>query len=506
MSQWLPSGGSADADLLPELSTIRPRARDLARNNGIASGAQQTLKDNIIGHQLRLSSKPHWRLLGRNSDWAEAWANKTEAEFETYANTVECDAARQMNLLGLTIQGLGGALLNGDALCIPEWIERPGERWSTKLQVIEADRLCTPHAMQGRANVRDGVEVDKYGAPVRYWIRKTHPGDRLWFGGSYSSPAYQSDECVGVPAFMPNGLRRVIHLHDKERTGQSRGKPIVTAVMREFRMAGHYQTTELQTAIANSLIAAFLESNLDADSASTLFGQDPAAKWNTQLGGYNAQLKTAAVIPLPAGAKLTAFTPSRPGTAFDAFMQTALRYIAAGLNMPYELLLKDFSKTNYSSARAALLEAWRFFHGRRRWMKDYWLTPIYELFLDEAAARGRIDVTQEEYLTNRYAYSRCRWVFAGRGWIDPVKEAAAAKLRIDENLSTLEDECAEQGLDWEEVLEQRARENKRKVDLGLPAQPPAAVSITTAPDKEDDDKKTDEEGKPTDQPEESANA
>jgi capsid protein len=34
-------------------------------------------------------------------------------------------------------------------------------------------------------------------------------------------------------------------------------------------------------------------------------------------------------------------------------------------------------------------------------------------------------------------------------------------------LSTLEDECASQGLDWEEVLEQLAREKAKITELGL---------------------------------------
>jgi capsid protein len=34
-------------------------------------------------------------------------------------------------------------------------------------------------------------------------------------------------------------------------------------------------------------------------------------------------------------------------------------------------------------------------------------------------------------------------------------------------LSTLEEECASQGLDWEEVLEQRSREKNKMKELGL---------------------------------------
>ena len=67
----------------------------------------------------------------------------------------------------------------------------------------------------------------------------------------------------------------------------------------------------------------------------------------------------------------------------------------------------------------------------------------------------------------RYAYTRCKWIGPGRGWVDPVKEAQACQLRMEIGLSTLENECASQGLDWEEVVEQRVREKNKLKDLGL---------------------------------------
>jgi capsid protein len=128
LASWVPSPGSADADLLPELSTITSRARDLARNHPIGSGVRQTLNDNIVGSQLRLSSQPKYRLLGWDKDAASAWANATEDQFSTWAETTECDASRTQTLLGLTLQALSGALVNGDALALVMWLPRKRNR------------------------------------------------------------------------------------------------------------------------------------------------------------------------------------------------------------------------------------------------------------------------------------------------------------------------------------------------------------------------------------------
>ena len=477
LRHWTPATGSADADLLPDLDTLVARSRDMARNNGLAAGAIQTLTDNVVGHVLRLSANPNWRALGRDKEWADQWQSTVEPLFQTWAETPQCDASRTLNFLGLTLLALRSALLNGDALALPVWLERPGEAWRTKLMLIEADRLSTPHGRENDTNIRGGVEIDRHGAPVAYWIRKTHPGD------VYLAWQASIDEWERIPAFTPWGRRMVIHLHDKERTGQSRAKPIFSAVMRAFRQANAYQNAELDAAVNNALIAGFLESNLDPTAILDLFGGAGGGGfdqyWNEQVGGTPVRLKSGAFLPLPIGAKVASYNPDRPNTAFEAFQEAVLRHIAAGIHIPYELLAKDFSKTNYSSARAALLEAWRYFLGRRRWLMDYWLTPIYELWLEEAVNAGRIDAP--DYYANRQSYARARWIFAGRGWVDPVKEAQAAQIRIETGLSTLEAECAEQGLDWEEVLHQQARERALREELGMSGPDTASVMQVQAP-------------------------
>ena len=332
-----------------------PRTRDLVRNNGIAAGANQTYKDNIVGHVLRLSAKPDAHLLGWEVERASQWSKNTEAQFRTWADSIECDAGRTMTLLGLTTQAMGAVFHNGEAVAIPVWQPLPNRQWATRLMVVEADRLSTPPGREGQANMRGGIEVDRFGAPIAYWIRRRHPGDRyeLW--------AHGPDDWERIPAFTTWGRRRVIHLHDKERTGQSRGKPALTAIVKQFALAGRYGTAELESAVSSAMIAAVIESGLPPESVAEVLGvgdgniDSANTTWQQQTAGLKSG---GAFLSLPLGAKLNGFPPMRPNTAFEPFMSTVLKLMAAGLNMPYELLLKDFTQTNYSSARAALLEAW----------------------------------------------------------------------------------------------------------------------------------------------------
>ncbi len=482
LRSWTPLAGSADADLIPERGTIVPRSRDLVRNNGIAAGANQTYKDNIVGHVLRLASKPDARLLGWEAERAAEWARHKEAQFRSWAETTECDAGKTMNLLGLTTQAMGATFQNGDAVAIPIWQPLPNKRWSTRLMMVEADRLSTPPGREGQENMRDGVELDDFGAPIAYWIRRRHPGDRyqLW--------AHGPDAWERIPAFTPWGRRRVIHLHDKERTGQSRGKPALTSIVKQFVLAGRYGTAELESAVSSAMIAAVIESGLPPESVAEVLGVNEGSAetanqtWQQQTAGLKSG---GAFLTLPLGARLNGFPPMRPNSAFEAFMATVLKHMAAGLNMPYELLLKDFTQTNYSSARAALLEAWRYFWGRRRWVTDYWLSPIQELWMEEAVNRGIVNAPG--FYALKYAYLRARWIFAGRGYVDPTKEAKGAQIRLDSAISTLENECAEQGLDWEEVLDQRQIERQAMADRGLLAQADASAlaPAETSPETQD---------------------
>ena len=104
IASWQPGRGSADSDLLPELSTMVARSRDLSRNRGNASGAMQTLTDNIVGTGFRLSAKPDYKLLGKTKDWEEEWQAKVEGLWRSWSESFMCVAAQSLNFHGLTSQ------------------------------------------------------------------------------------------------------------------------------------------------------------------------------------------------------------------------------------------------------------------------------------------------------------------------------------------------------------------------------------------------------------------
>lgn len=469
LGSWQPFAGSADADTLLDLPMLTSRSRDLIRNNGIAAGYVQTLSDNVVGTNLRLIATPDWKLLGKTQEWAHEWAANVQAQWRLFSSRTTIDASRELNFAGLTTLFYKAKLFNGDAVALPIWQESPFDTFATRIWLVESDRLCNPNFSFDMPNLRGGIEIDNYNRALAYHFRTTHPGDVI-------AGANLPGKWERVPAETPWGRRRVIYYGAKDRIGQTRGKPVFSPVIQQFKMLDRYSNAELDSAVVNAMIAAFIETPVDYEGLIDMFGNGSAEelkKWaNTKAKpGNRVKLSSGSIIPLYPGEKLQAFNPARPASAFSAYMESVLRHVATGMNIPYELLLKDFSKTNYSSARAAMLEAWRYFRSERQSLVDNWATPVYELWLEEAIDKGIVEAP--DFYQNRAAYTCCRWVGTGRGWVDPVKEAQAAQIRMDGQLSTLEAECAEQGTDWEEVLEQQAREQRKRKELGLA--PPVAV-------------------------------
>lgn len=468
MANWNPHPGSADADLLGGLPQIVARTRDIAQNHGFASGVMQTHLDNVIGGNLRLSAKPNYRALGLDADWADEWAREVEAAWRLHAYDPRkfCDAARVCNMPGLIGLAYRSVFMNGAALAIPQWLERPGAMFATSLQMIEPDRLCNPLGQPDSDTLRGGIEQDEFGAAVAYHIRNTHPGD-MFLTGSVA------EEWTRVERETHWGRAKVIHAYDVERIGQSRGKPVLTPILEHLKMITRYEAAELQAAIVNAIFAAFIESPFDTSLLGEELGADDLKKYQDQRHDYHTdksiKLDGVKIPHLFPGEKFTFTTPTRPNSGLDSFMAGAMRNIASGTGTTYEQISRDYSKTNYSSARAAMVESWKFFRRVRQQFSADFCTPAYALWLEEAIDKGIVKLPPgaPDFWEAYAAYVDCKWIGPSMGWIDPLKEADAVARRLELNVTTLEDECAAQGLDYDEVLVQRARELKRMKDLGL---------------------------------------
>lgn len=504
LASWVPPLSSADGGWLRERDTVVARIHDLADNNGWVSGAMTRYLDQAIGASYSLSARPNWKTLGMSFEASCEWASETEAKFWEYANDPRnyCDATEQQNFAGLIGLGFRHRMGDGEALAVAHWIDRPDFPYATAIQIIDPDRLSNPMGRFDDGHLRKGVEINDLGAAQGYHLRCVHPGDAMF--GIGAGPGRDLMRWERLDKYVPGHSRRqVIHHFEPTRGGQTRGKPLLTPVLEKIKMLDRYEKTEMQAALVNAIFAAFITTPLDREETIDKFfgGQtgeganpndvwaDTATKYTDATGGVH--IGGLKVPMLPPGMKPEMLSSVRPNQAFGEFEKTALRYIAAASGQSYEELTGDWSSTNYSSARAAMLQSHKFMTGRRDSFAAGFASQVYVLWLEEAMDMGIVSRPPgtPSFWEAPAAWSRCKWRGTPRGWVDPTKEAQASKIRMESQLSTLQDETDEQGRDWEDVLEQQAREQqaRRKLGLSNPSSPDAPIQSANEEDADDRD-------------------
>jgi len=462
LKTWFTYSHDADADILPDLPTLRERSRDLVRNNPLATGAIKTKVTNVIGTGLRLQARIDRAILNMTEDEADAWEAQTEREWRLFAESHDCDVTRTNTFREITRTVYRQAKENGDVfIALPRRPKLGHFPYDLRLQMVEADRVCNEDNKPDTDRLAGGIETDEYGAPKRYHICRVHPGSRR----RYKDKAKWDK----VDAFGSNlGLRNVIHLFERTRPGQSRGVPDLAPVIEIFKQLGRYTDAEIAAAVISSFFTVFIETE-NGDPSLNLNDMNNELGTDTTSGSdedTEYKLASGSIIGLRKGETVHDTNPGRPNQAFDAFVLSLLRQIGVALEMPFEILVKHFT-ASYSAARAALLEFWKYVVSERAWLIDDFCRVVYEVWMYEAVINGRI--AAPGFLTNpilRKAYLGSEWVGPAKGQIDELKEIKAAQIRISEGISTLSEVTAEMtGGDWEKKHPQSVKEhNMRKKD------------------------------------------
>lgn len=458
-----PLGNSADADLLPDLPTVRERSRDLNRNTPVAAGAVNGVVTSVVGPGLRVKPDIDGELLGMDEEEVAAWERQAARLWNMWAGKKgECDATRTQTFADMQAMLFRGALESGDIFVLMHSVVRNGSPFRLRLNAIEADRVENKDFATESAEMAGGVEMDGYGAPEWYHILEHHPGD--YYG--------KEKKWHRVKAFgLRSGRRQVLHLYDKLRPGQTRGVPYLAPVIESLKQIGEYTDAELMAAVVSGMFTVFIETeNGDTALDITNTGDETGATASDD----DIRLGNGAIVGLAEGEKVSSANPGRPNAAFDPFVMAILRQIGAALEIPFEVLIKHFS-ASYSASRAALLEAWRFYRRRRKWLVDNLCQPVYEEFITEQVAAGRLDAPgflEDPFI--RDAYLGTEWRGMPMGHIQPAQEANAMKTRTETGVTTLEQEIAEyNGGDWERTHKQSVREHKARKEDGLSGSAPA---------------------------------
>lgn len=473
MRGWITSAVSPKADIDTSLDTLRARSRDLFMNSPIGSSALRTTRTNVIGPGLKLKSRIDHEMLGMTEEQADIWRGTVEKEFELWAESKHSDAIRMNDFYDQQGIAFLGMLLNGDSFAIFRQAKRePWMPYGLRLHLIEADRICTPlgdgvigTSVEGKAHngnrIISGVEIDNDGVLVAYHISNTYA----------SEPGFTSTvprKWVRVEAHgSKTGRPNMLHLMDADRAEQRRGVPLLAPVIETLKQITRYTEAELMASVIAGLFTVFIKSAGPSSDLPIGTMIDPTQQVAASEP-YNYEMGAGAINVLGEGEEVQIANPGRPNSQFDPFVTSLSRYIGAALEIPQELLLKSF-QSSYSASRAALLEAWKMFRMRRQWTAKEFCQPVYEEWLSEAIAIGRIKAPG--FFNDpaiRRAWLASEWNGPAPGQLDPVKEAKAAGIRISHGLSTREREAIEtNGSDFWTNVQRLKVENQMMTDAGM---------------------------------------
>ena len=425
---WAMADGlSADGSMTPEIRrTLRNRARLEVANNAYARGMVLTLADVCIG------TGPRLQMLSDDEDFNSV----VEEEFVAWSEAIRL--AERLKTLRMS------KIADGESFCAI--LKNPKVRHPVEIDIraVEADRITSPYP--AIAKEVDGIEYDQFGNPISYHVSSEHPGDSsAWYGTFETIPA-----------------EYMIHWYRADRPGQSRGLPELMPALPLFAQLRRYTLAVLAAA------------ETAADFAAVLYTDAPANGEAQPLEPLDiVALEKRMATVMPDGWKLGQIRAEQPTTSYSEFKREILGEIGRCMQMPVNILLGDSSKHNYASGRLDHQSFFKSIKVEQTSCEQVLLYPIFDTWYREAVRIGlfrepaclqRKRIGQRR-VTNNSRY--CCWFWDGMEHVDPLKEAKASTARIDTKTSNLAIECAKNGLDWEDVLDQAAKERQRMIDLGL---------------------------------------
>ena len=350
--------------------------------------------------------------------------------------------------------------------------------YSLRLQLLEGNRVSNPYgrdyygitgpyAVEMTAptpgnKIISGVEIDPDGAVAAYWVSNKVPGDPVDIG---TIATWTRVKAWGDICGMPN----IIQTSNDQRPEQYRGAPYLSPVIETLKQVSRYTTAELTAAIVKSFFSLFFtESQTSGGTLNDFIGKTIDPQGGPVIDPDEYALGPGTINALPRGVDVKSVDASRSMSTFDAFTTKLLEMVGSAIGQPYEVLMKHFT-SSYSASRAAMLQAWEEYKRRRIWFARDFCQPVYEMWLAEAIAIGRVKAPG--FFTDpliRKCWCNADWYGPTMTILDPVKDVNGSALRTTYGLSTREREAAElTGTDLEENMEQLAYEQKMIEKYGL---------------------------------------
>ncbi len=465
LSNWYPRRIYSDQQGAIEREELVDRSVDLFNNNPHMSGAADKFPASIIGTGLQPFPNFTPAEISLDPDTTKTLKKEMRGVFKVWAPFA--DAAGKMSFSSMQYLAMLQMVTYGECLALLPMISKPSRPYSLAVQMINPMRLKTPTDLLTNDKIRDGVELDSYGAPLAYWIKKSEK--------IMGETADVSANFVRVRAFKGN-RQNVLHVYYQKSSEQVRGIPFFAPAIKFFRDMLDYLDAELVSNVVTAAYSMFVEvEDIEPEYPSAALA-DFTRNVNLEDGSTKEQryeeLIPGTVSYLNPGEKPHFNNPSRPGATFEPFIQVIAESIAMAVDIPQPVLFNSFRGMNYASYRSAMLEAWRVFSSQRQMFGRGFCQAPYRMLQEEAYLRNDLNLPIDFY-QNVWRITGADWIGPPKGQIEPVKEDQADQMKIGMRVKSRQMVAMEKGLDFDSILDQIDDEEKEIESRGLVVNPDA---------------------------------
>lgn len=431
MRDWIFPTAEVNEWMRGHVTKQRAMVRDLDALNGYTGRILNDWRDNVQGPEgMIMQSKVAFPRGGPDKTARQ----KVESAWKRWRERQNCLMSEDMD--HPEAMRLAERSLFRDGSVLIRKISGVG-RFGFSLQLLEAEMLDENYFDRQRGIVA-GKELDEWGKVLAYHIFRAHPD-------GMSGPK----ERVRIPA------EQIIHRFNRFRIGQQTGCPFILAAIERLRQLDRYEDAAVVAArvAACSTVAV---SRPESDVA------DEDGQGGTPAIGT---LSPGGSLILPDGYSANILNPMHPTDTYKDFRKGVLQGIGASVGESYNRLGCDLEGVSYSSLREGKLTEW-----------DIWISgqevaireqekPIFEEWLKMALIYDQIpgySITDFPYLKPAEFVGK-RWP-----WVDPLHDGQATALALQSKLTTVRRVVMEQGIDYDDLLEELKAERAEFEALKIP--------------------------------------
>lgn len=456
---WRPTNKTGDGELRGAFEKILGRARWLADNDPYVDGMVQTSVNNIV----RDGIKPQAKVRAPDGQLNKPLNDKIELAFADWADETGWYEKQQL----LYRQ----KLVDGEAIALPVYKPDLLKKGLCPLyiQVLEAeyiDSFIDGKTVDG-LKFRRGIGYDEFNIPKVYYLFEGHPKEMMTFKNFRSTP---------------RDAEYVFHIFDQRRSSQHRGVcGYNSLIMRMFNLH-EYDDYEMEGCKLENAFGVFRERD-----ENYVGGEDSTVTTTDSTGKVSEYIEPGRIENLEVGEHIVTASHNRPGNNYDMFINKNLMAAGRGVNMSYETFSGDYKGATYSSARTALIEERRSYKVKQGGLNTQLNAPVWKKFLDFSVLAGTLDLPN--YFENRIDYQRRTWIAPRWEWVDPVKDAKAAEIKLKMAVTSRTRVCSDTGEDFDENAETLAAEEASLKDKEIPSILGGNSSTTNNQGDMDDGKK-----------------